>query len=687
MKKICLILFAIILVMIYCTALTSCNEEEYEMEILNEWDKRKIERAIIALDNSPVDGIELAKWIYTVAFTASIGLEGESSEVLSLIFDDAVIEDAEESLEHTEEVARAKVNVVDMVVPSLYYSHDISDASAKMLRGKSKKLKADNFITGDLLVTQDNVYIFNGETLVLLKAGGIVYEDIDEILKSLKKCERWAVLRPSNVIKFNHSTEWSTEGYTEKQKAIVTTAESFLMRGMRVQYDDSRLSPESEFRWHLNEKSPEDYTAQEWGYTNCAAFAIDVHRLALGYETSAISGSGIMADEEIRPFYYEPTGEETEEERARIKEEFFSTLEPGDIIIFIRADKTGHVILYIGCGDVIHSTGGSYRYADAYETYEPTVRYRRVEDIFTPEVYPTSFVFENISKIAIVRPAMNEALTVTDSARARMDNMQGILAEKLSSHNKGISANIGDEITYTIRIYNTSEVEKTLAVSCTLPENTTLVRGGIPKTITVTPSEKVEVTYTVTADSGKTVSGAGTTVGGLEVKCPDVQIKTTLTSYEQKALGQAIDEYECAGEPIEGANEIYKSALGQDAVSVGDFKALRRALFTTDDKGRYKIRKAGGDSKAVVPSFWGGRNCYTETFAYQRTALVKPEHVLVGDLILIDNASEEELYICAQDYILNLATGEKHKDVKMFLERLVACKNYFALLRPSMKWS
>lgn len=683
MKKLCLILCLIVLGTFFCVALTSCNEEEYEMVNLNEWDERKIRRAIIALDNSPVENVELAKWIYAVAFTTSIGLEGEPSEVLSLIFDDVEAQDEKESPEHTEEVAKAKVNVIDMVVPSLYFSRDISDSSSEMLRGKSKKPKADSFITGDLLVTDEKVYIYNGETLVLLKSGGIVYEDIEEVIKSLKKCGRWAVLRPSNVMKFNHSTEWSTEGYTEKQKAIVTTAESFLIRGMRIQYDDTRLSPESEFRWHLNEKAPEDYTLQEWGYTNCAAFCIDVHRLALGYETSAISGSGIMAEEWIRPFYYEPTHEETDEEKARIKEEFLSTLEPGDVIIFLRPDKTGHAILYIGCGDVIHSTGGSYKYADAYETYEPTIRYMRAEDIFTPEVYPTSYIFEKITKIAIVRPVMNTSLDVTDTARLRVDNMQGVLAEKLSSHNKAMTASVGDEITYTIRIYNTSDTEKTLGVEIDIPENTTLVRGDFPDKVTVSPFEKKEIVYTVKVEGGKKISGEGSVVGGLEVSCPDVYVGNTLNAEEQASLKKEIDAFEMKDDAIENVNSIYK----KDVFEEKEFVEIRRALFKIDGKGRYIIRKAGGITKMIVPSFWGGRNCYTETFAYQRTALVKPEHVLTGDLIFLDNDNGEELYICSDDYILNLSSGEKHENVKAFLEKLVATKQYFVLLRPSMKWS
>lgn len=65
MKKLSLILCLMIIGTIFCLVVfTSCNKEEYETVILNEWDERKVRRAILSLENSPVEGIELAKWIY-----------------------------------------------------------------------------------------------------------------------------------------------------------------------------------------------------------------------------------------------------------------------------------------------------------------------------------------------------------------------------------------------------------------------------------------------------------------------------------------------------------------------------------------------------------------------------------------------------------------------------------------------
>lgn len=683
MKKLCLILCLIMLGTLLC--ITSCNEsEEWETVILNEWDERKVKRAILSLENSPVEGITLAKWIYTVAFSASVGLDGEASDILSLIFEpqSETVETEGETV-HTEEVAAASINLIDMVVPTLYRSEKISDEAKALLKGKSKKPTEDSFVTGDLIVSDDVVYIYNGERLAELKAGGIEYFDTKDVIKGLKKCERWAVLRPANVMKYNPATEWSTEGYTDKQKAIVATAEAFMLRGMRAQYDDTRFFDGGEFRWQIRIKAPEDYTQQEWGYTNCAAFCVDVHRVAVGYKTSYYSTYDLVEAKSVRPYYYQPTFDETEEERAKVKEEFLSTLEPGDIIIIRRVNGTGHAMLYVGCGDIIHSSGGSYSYKNATETYEPTVRYMRAEDLFTPEVYPTSYIFEKVKQLAIIRPTMKETLDVTENARARLDAMQGIVAEKLSSHNKGVSANTGDEITYTISLFNTNDIEKTVDVSVEIPENTTLVKGDIPESITIPALEHARFEYTVRVESGDEVQGEGTTIGGLEVNCLDVAVANTLTADEQRSLDKEIDEFKLTGDAVADVNGIYEKALGTAVFEEKDLVDVRRGIFKINGSEQYVIRKAGGISKMTVDSFWGGRNVYSGTFDYNRVRLVKPEHLIVGDLILLDRGEGEKLYIKADSYILDLVTGEKLEDEKAFLEGLLSSEQYFALLRPS----
>ena len=70
----------------------------------------------------------------------------------------------------------------------------------------------------------------------------------------------------------------NTEGMTDLQKAVVITAESYYLRGRYMQYSQGRRTP--------GVKTPEDYTSQYAGYTDCSAFVHDVYRFALGVDIS-----------------------------------------------------------------------------------------------------------------------------------------------------------------------------------------------------------------------------------------------------------------------------------------------------------------------------------------------------------------------------------------------------------------
>ena len=87
----------------------------------------------------------------------------------------------------------------------------------------------------------------------------------------------------------------------------------------------------------------------------------------------------------------------------------------------------------------------------------------------------------------------------------------------------------------------------------------------------------------------------------------------------------------------------------------------------------------------VHPSY-GGRSLSTPQFDHKRTRLVKPDHLVLGDLILIDGAEGEKIYIFANEYILDLAKGERIEEVKDFLEGLLSTEKYFGVVRPSLKF-
>ena len=121
------------------------------------------------------------------------------------------------------------------------------------------------------------------------------------------------------------------------QEAILATAESYLLRGPRIQYDDTRLCPDYDlppiYRWQRNLKQPEDYTSQMTGYTNCAAFTYDLYKMALGYDIKYWCTEMLIDGEDMLAYRYYPTGQETEAEKAAIDKVFRDAMEPGDILV------------------------------------------------------------------------------------------------------------------------------------------------------------------------------------------------------------------------------------------------------------------------------------------------------------------------------------------------------------------
>lgn len=78
-------------------------------------------------------------------------------------------------------------------------------------------------------------------------------------MKDIATYDRYVALRPSMVLDtLNYAEYTEKEKLTLAQEAIVETAKSYLLRGYRTQYDDTRLSDGGEFRWKIDVNAPED---------------------------------------------------------------------------------------------------------------------------------------------------------------------------------------------------------------------------------------------------------------------------------------------------------------------------------------------------------------------------------------------------------------------------------------------
>ena len=483
------------------------------------------------------------------------------------------------------------------------------------------------------------------------------------------------------------------EGLTDAQKAIVITAESYFLRGNRAQYDMGSLVKGVERRL-VKRKYPEDYTSQNRGYTDCSGFVYDVYWHALGIEVSGGSAwTKTYADQKMyRVLRERPIADEfdklSEEELETKRQEFANALQPGDIIVQrYQGDESGHAMLYVGNGMYIHSSGSSYDKENMVEKFEEegTYLYDPIENFYNPE--HRRYLFDKAT-YTILRPLEGFNGVIPETTLTRMGVMRGIMAEKLASHTYGQTVNVDEIVTFTFRLENNSNIKKTLTVTDTVPANTAYIEGAqtvngdqLAWTVTVPAEGTAEVSYTVkvTGAAGNIIKGSGA-VEGIAVECPAVTVGNTLTKSQQETLvGQIQVSKELRG--AAWVNALYTAATGKAAFADGITEETLVNKVFVDWISEWTFDSEAELSGMIAPNLYGGSKV-TELLAKgeqaaARTRMVEKEYLLVGDVILTNDA----LYVFIGDGLLNTLTAETVSlDV---LERLLV-KDYFAVLRPSL---
>ncbi len=691
----------------------------YIEKTLNEVDIKYLEKAIKILSKSTYTDFVFAKWAYGMAYTnpkTITGLfVGTPAEVLDAIF-------------------AADVKLVDTVVPGLYGGTAATDvAGIKGVRGR--KVTAADLMSGDLLLVRESgetrLYIVCEDTLYDITATA-VKTDMATMLASLATAEKYVVVRPSVAMtNFTPSDPNETpEVINAYQEALVKTADTFFLRGENLQYEDvwyGLITQSGEHRWTHGQKAPEEYTADEWGYVNCAVFTYDVYLNALGYAlpNNMYTTANLAANAEtlgMQAFYFENTtpGSYTEEQMLEVERQFMAALQVGDLMVVRRSNNNGHVMLYIGNGKFIHSSGSSYTKTDAgvgYEQYEPTIRYHKVSDYFfnptavggNPFRGEDEYASYYVEKLLIVRPlnAFNDAIP-TNTVN-RVQNMQGIRAEKLSSHPSSVSVNPGDLVTFTFSLFNVNAEAKTVEIYDKVPAGTSYVSGGervegdeLYWTVSVGAGETVTVSYTVRVGNvadGTLIDGNDATVGGVKHRCAAIRVKNTLTASEQAAIKAAVEELKNEGTTLTKlalVNEIYKRALGVENIfATTDVNSVMRdgseSIFATSTK-KYSNKALSClrtdetyYSRMLVDHLYGGMRFDSSAKLYDRTKLLKTHNLVVGDVLIARTAAAERVYIYVGDgelLLLDSGVGDP-ADFQKLSENIMYFGRDFAVVRPS----
>ena len=516
-----------------------------------------------------------------------------------------------------------------------------------------------------------------------------------------------------------------TAGMTDLQKAVVLTAENYYLRGNRIQYEDTRINAtksRDQWRWGAPMKNTlESYTSQNNRYSNCAAWTHETYWNALDLDIKQYQTAALVDITDARAIFNKSKADgafDTVAKRMELARQVKEMLQPGDLVVYTRDTGTGHVMMYVGNDMMIHCTGSSYSWTNKKEYFETTGAIRYESCLRWFEEGHNSYLFDK-QTTAIIRPLNTYEGTIPQKTLERMENMRGVVAEKLASVEPNVTVNLGDEITYTIKLSNYSDVDKTFDITDTVPEYTTYVSGAqnvdgdnLSWNVTVPAGKVINVSYTVKVSEdasalGKTVYGAEGKVGSISVTCHKIHINKTLTEEEQNSIIQAAESLKTSElRDIALADAIYKEAMGSSALEGATASDVLEGVFknfvgSSAWPSRWQKPETTSNTflKMLAPNLYGGRQVidenYTNEKGLSRTRLVVKENLVIGDIIVTNNPTTEiyttteytfqpVTYMFLGDKLLNMSTMEEVVLEAHTLEPLM-CEKHFCIIRPSIE--
>ena len=520
----------------------------------------------------------------------------------------------------------------------------------------------------------------------------------------------------------------------QQRLALQEVAEAYYRKGTNVQYCSHRKQ--------FSKGTPEDATDDKTVYMVCSSFTYNVYKNALGIEIPYSTGGLIdfaqrFKDEEYVVEYFESNDELYEDTKYDTWEKFESNiakrLRVGDLIVVIMKNgTTGHVMMVdkliyenntVVDAWLIHSSGSEGFEDEAFDENSDSDNLESgtnsdtgdTEGSIKKEKFSTKWSerhiassgkgytwYSNKMEMGIIRPIAKETTykepyvqldssgnrtiayrdtaygSLTASASTR-NNYSRLDIDKTSNKHYNI-VSLGDSITYTIKIKNTSE--NTYTGSLLVKENISdlvevtdagggsLSNGVLTWTVSpLTSGETNTITYTVkvkndSSNMKKTITSTGT-VGNIKSATITNNIGKALTTSQRTKLKDAatslINSSNKTG--VDFVNQVYEQALGTNPnITLGGLKIkdeiiANNTIVTTTDTGKkissmvlnkqYGTYKYTTTINSRVSNYLNGT---TDNFTDAWDARLKAKSVrrndfVVGDVILVEEGSTEKAYI------------------------------------------